>query len=249
LRLWSLVSFAVVYYALIIFPYSQHVRFAGGREGTFERRAEVIRDVFWRIASDQEFRSMLTEGASKQPSYFNLGTLAPFGRLAMVGEADRLISATERQQAFTGWETIIWGFKLATPSFLYPNKPVFEAGNFLGHIVGDLDPSDRTTQMSYGVMANLYNAFSFFGVLVGTPLFFAGFYYTIRIFLGEPRWEGGPTTSSLWFIWLIGLYHHNIVESSLSGNIASLAFPFVVALLGILAKCLCLFFPQEISRI
>ena len=103
----------------------------------------------------------------------------------MVGEADRLGSATERQQAFTGWETITWGFKLLTPSFLYAKKPTMEAGNYLGHIVGDIGPSDTETQVSYGVMANLYNAFSFIGVLVGTLVFFAGFYYWIRTFLGN----------------------------------------------------------------
>jgi hypothetical protein len=96
-------------------------------------------------------------------------------------------------------------------------------------------------------MANLYNAFSFPGVLVGTLAFFAAFYYWIRIFLGEPRWEGAPSTSMLWFIWLIALYQHSIVESSLAGNIASLSFPFLAALLVVFAKCLCLFFRREIA--
>jgi hypothetical protein len=135
------------------------------------------------------------------------------------------------------------------PSFLFPNKPVFEAGNYLGHIVGEVAPSDHSTQISYGVMANLYNAFSFAGVLVGTPIFFAGFYYWIRVFLGEAKWDGMPTTSTLWFIWLISSYQHSIVESSLSGNISTLSFPFVVALLGILAKGLSLFFPRTLVEL
>jgi hypothetical protein len=249
LRLWSLVSLACVYYALFVFPYSQHVRGAGGREGSFENRAEVTKDIFWRIASNQEFRSSVTERVSKQPSYFDPGPLAPFSRLAMVGEADRLISATERRQAFTGWETVIWGFELATPSFLYPEKPKFEAGNFLGHIVGDVNPSDTTTQISYGVMANLYNAFSLAGVLVGTPLFFAGFYYWLRTFLGNPRWESAPTASTFWFIWLIALYQHSLVESTLSGTIASLEFPIVVLMLVVLSKGLYLFIPGAIAGV
>ena len=243
-RLWALVSAAVVYYGVIVYPYSQYVRNAGGREGTFSERAEATRDVFWRIASNEEFRSTVAERVSKQPSYFNLALLAPFNRLAMVGEADRLIAATERQQSFTGWETIIWGFKLITPSFLYPDKPIFEAGNYLGHIVGDVNPSDKVTQISYGLMANLYNAFSLPGVLIGTPIFFAAFYYWIRIFLGAPRWDGAPAESTLWFIWLIASYQHSIVESSLSGNIASFAFPFIVGVLALLAKGFCLLLPQ-----
>jgi hypothetical protein len=94
-------------------------------------------------------------------------------------------------------------------------------------------------------MANFYNAFSYTGVLVGTPFFFACFYYWIRIFLGEAKWDGMPTISTLWFIWLISLYQHSIVESTVSGLIASLYFPFVLAMLFVVARWLCLFFPQK----
>ena len=98
-------------------------------------------------------------------------------------------------------------------------------------------------------MANLFSAFSFTGVLIGTPIFFAGFYYWIRIFLGDLKWEGAPTASTLWFIWLVASYQHSIVESSLAGIIASLAFPVVLALLHILSRGLSLFFPNEIRRV
>jgi hypothetical protein len=238
----------MIYYAVIVFPYSQYVRGNGGRQGTFEHRAEVTQDTFLRIASDRNFRSTVTDRVSKG-SYFGPGPLSPFGRLAMVSEADRLIAATERQQAFTGWETIAWGFKLLTPSFLYPNKPIFEAGNYLAHIVGDVGSSDTTTQASYGIMANLYNAFSFAGVLIGTPIFFAAFYYWVRIFLGDPRWERLPTASTLWFIWFVASFHHSIVESTLSGLIASLSFPMVLALVYMLSRGLSLFFLNELRQV
>ena len=240
-RLWALVSVGLLYYALIIYPYSQYVRSAGGRTGSFEERAQVTKDIFWRIASNQEFRSSVTDHVSKE--YYFGPSLSAFSRLAMVGEADRLIYATEQQQAFTGWETITWGFKLLMPSVLYPGKPIFEAANYLSHIAGESNPADTTTQVSYGVMANLYNAFSLTGVLVGTPLFFGAFYYWIRIFLGNAKWEGVPTASTLWFLWLVASYQHNIVESTLSGLIASISFPSVIVLLCMLARWLCLFLP------
>jgi hypothetical protein len=243
-KLWSLVSMGVIYYGVIVFPYSQYVRDNGGRQGAFEQRAEVTKDAFLRIAGDSSFRSSVTDRVSKG-SYFGPGSLSPFNRLAMVGEADRLIAATERQRAYTGWETITWGFKLATPSFLYPKKPIFEAGNYLGHIVGEVGSSDSVTQLSYGVMANLYNAFSFAGVSVGTPIFFAMFYYWIRIFLGNARWERQPTASTLWFLWFIASYHHSIVESSLSGIIASLSFPVLLVPVFILSRTLSFAFPGE----
>jgi hypothetical protein len=245
IRLWALVAAALFYYAVIIFPYSQYVRHAGGREGTFQQRAEVTKDIFWRIAGDQGFRSSVTERVSKGKSYFGETAFAPFGRLAMVSEADKLIAATARQQAFTGWETVTWGFKLATPSFLYPDKPVFEAGNYLGHIAGEVGRSDMTTQISYGVMANWYNAFSYPGVLIGTPVFFAVFYYWFRTFLGDARWEGLPTISALWFLWLVASFQHSIVESTLSGLIATLSLPVGVAMMFALASVFSIFIGSD----
>jgi len=194
--------------------------------------------------SDGSFRSTVRERVSKG-GYFEAGFLSPFSRLAMVGEADRLISATERQQAFTGWETIVWGFKLVTPSFLFHDKPIWEAGNYLAHIAGQVGSTDNTTQVSYGVMANFFNAFSFIGVGLGTPIFFAAFYYWIRLFLGEARCDGKPSTSTLWFIWLIAGFQHSIVESSIPGLVASLVFPAFLIFLCISAKVLSLFFYQD----
>ena len=243
-KLWSVVGLGVVYYAIIVFPYSQYVRTAGAREGTFERRIEITKDTFWRIATDSQFRSTVSDRVEK-PGYFSQEMLSPFNRLAMVGEADELISATEKLRSFTGWETITWGFKLLTPSFLFPDKPVFEAGNYLAHIAGVVGRRDFSTQVSYGAMANFYNAFSFMGVLVGTPVLFGGLYYWIRMFLGEPRWDGLPTVSTLWFVWLFFSYEHSIVESTVSGLIATLGFPVVIAMLHIAAEWLCLFLPQK----
>jgi hypothetical protein len=245
-RLWSLVSAGLIYYALIVFPYSQFVRHSGGRVGSISQRAEVIADTFWRVLSDRDFRTSTAERVS-QPSYFRQVSLAPFNRLAMVGEADKLIFATQWQQAFTGGETITWGFKMLIPSVLLADKPLNEASNYLAHIVGELAPSDQTTQVSYGIMANLYNAFAFTGVFLGSIFFFAGFYYWIKIFFGEARWDGRASSSSLWFIWLVASFEHRIVESSLSGMISSLVFPLVIAALYIIAKFLSQSFPHGIS--
>jgi hypothetical protein len=242
LRLWSLLAAGASYYAMIVFPYSQYVRDNGGRQGTFEQRAEVTKTTFLRIAGDQAFRTSVSDRVSKG-SYFSSGPLASFDRLAMVGEADRLIAVTERERSFTGWETIIWGFKLGTPSFLYKDKPPFEAANYLGHIVGDVNHADMMTMVSYGFMANLYNAFSFTGVFLGTLIFFAAFYYWTRIFIGTAKWENLPTASTLCFLWFVASYHHNVVESSLSGIIASLWLPVILGLLYIISRGLSVFLP------
>jgi hypothetical protein len=228
-RLWSLVALGLVYYAVIIFPYSQYIRHNGGRAGSIQDRVTATKEAFLRIATSSDFRS--EEERKESKAYYFNASLSAFSRLAMVGEADRLIYATEQQKAFTGWETITWGFKLLMPSFLYPNKPIHEAANYLSHIAGESNIRDTTTQVSYGVMANFFNAFALLGVAVGTPLFFAAFYYWIRIFLGNPRLDQAGGMSTLWFLWLVGLYQHRIVESTISGLIASFSFPAVIILM------------------
>jgi hypothetical protein len=80
-------------------------------------------------------------------------------------------------------------------------------------------------------MAKFFNAFALLGVAVGTPLFFGAFYYWIRIFLGNPRLDQAGGMSTLWFLWLVGLYQHRIVESTISGLIASFSFPAVIILM------------------
>jgi hypothetical protein len=104
------------------------------------------------------------------------------------------------------------------PSFLMPDKPGSGGGNFLGHIAGDLAPDDMGTQVSYGIMANLYNAFGLTGVLVGTVIFISIFYYVLRIWFATPDLSSGPWGSSIWYLLLAMLFEHSLVEAPI-GNL------------------------------
>jgi hypothetical protein len=244
-RLWALAGAGIFYYSAIIYPYSQYVRFNGGRQGSLSDRVMAMRDVFWLVSTNDEFRQVVsTKIDGKSQSYLGRQSLEPFSRLAMVGEADRLISATNQQQALTGWETITWGFKLALPSFLYPDKPVWGTGNYLAHYAGELGSHDSQTQVSYGVMANFYNAFSYPGVFFGSIAFFAGFYYILRFFFKNPRWKASPTGATLWFLLLVAMFQHSLVEESVAGLIASISLPLVVLAIYASARLLSPFLPK-----
>lgn len=252
--LWALAAAGVAYYALVVFPYSQYVRYAGGREGTFEQRFEVTKNIFLNITTNQDFRSAAFRRATSGRSYLGSSALNPFSRLAMVGEADKLIAATDAGQSFTGWETISWGFKMLLPSFLVPDKPIWGTGNYLAHISGEVGSTDYTTQVSYGVMANLYNAFSLPGVMVGTALFFFGFYYWLRIFFpnahltniarGTAMLNDSDAQSVLCFMLLVGAFQHSLIESSVAGLIASLTMPVIICSLVTAATWLYPFLPR-----
>jgi hypothetical protein len=130
----------------------------------------------------------------------------------MIGEADRLIEATDATQSYTGWETITNGLRLMVPSFLIADKPTSGGGNFLGHIAGDLATDDMTTQVSYGFMANFYNAFGMQGVLFGSILFIAIFHYVIRLWFATPYLELTPWGSTIWYVLLGMMFEHSLIE-------------------------------------
>ena len=224
---WSIVGVGAFLYVSIVYPYSQYVRDHGGRLGSLAERLEVIQEVFLNVSTDADYRSMIDSKISTGETYLNKDGLRPISRLAMIGEADRLIAATDETQSYTGWETIIYGIKLMVPSFLMADKPTSGGGNLLGHIVGELAQDDLTTQVSYGFMANLYNAFGLIGVLFGTIIFISVFYYVLRLWFATPSLEFGAWGSTIWYLLLGMLYEHALIEAPI-GNI----LPSMVILLS-----------------
>ena len=244
-RVLLLAAAGVVYYAGIVYPYSQYVRSHGGREGGLSERLQAMQDVFERVASNHDDRdAMLAAAEDPNGSYLGHPSLRPFGRLAMVGQADRLIAASAQPESRTGWYTVIWGLKLALPSFLYPDKPIFGTGNYLAHITGEVGPHDQTTQGSYGVIANFFNAFSYTGAWLGTAVFFCCFYEVLQLFVGNPRWSAGAFGSSVWFLFIVTIFQHLVVEESVAGQIASLLNLTLAAfVLYLAARAVCPFLP------
>jgi hypothetical protein len=245
-RIVALGAMGILYYAALVYPYSQYVRSHGGREGNISERVQAMKDVFWTAATNSDFRhSVLAKDDDPNASYF-LGneTLKPFGRLAMVGQADRLVAATIDRQSNTGWYTVNQGLELATPSFIYPDKPIYGTGNYLGHITGEVGSRDRVTQVSYGVMATFFNAFSYSGVFLGSIAFFCSFYYILRLFFGNPRGGVSPSASTLWFFFLVATFQHSLVEETVTGLIAAWRVPVIVLAMCIAAKLICPLLPK-----
>jgi hypothetical protein len=230
----------VCIYALLVYPYSQYVRSHGGREGSLTDRVETVTTVLSGVATDHDFRSKVDSGLEQKGAavpYLGTGSIAAFERLAMIGEADRLVAATVEQGTYTGWTTIYWGFELMTPSWLYPEKPVLAANNYLAHIVGDVASNDCTTQVSYGAMANFFNAFSYPGALIGTAVLFGALYYILRWFFGNPQWSRTPAGTTFWFIVIVANFHHVLAENSVSGIIPTILTP-MITLIAFSVACL-----------
>jgi hypothetical protein len=244
-RILTLGALAAFYYAAIVYPYAQYVRFHGGRQGSLSARVQSMKEVFWQVATDSEFRHSVIEKEDDQnSSYLGSESLKPFGRLAMVGQADRLVAATIQLQSWTGWFTVKRGIELASPSFINAEKPVFGAGNYMGHITGEVTPQDNTTQVSYGVMATFFNAFSYIGVSVGTVVFFSCFYYLIRLFFGSCNATVSPSESTMWFVFIVATFQHSLVEETVSGLMTCGNVYLAIVAICMMARVVCLLLPK-----
>jgi len=233
--LWMLIGAGGFLYVALFYPYSQYVRSHGGRDGSLAERLAVIQEVFLDLSTDSSFREAVDSQINMGDTYLGKDSLQSISRMAMIGEADRLIAATDATQSYTGWETIENGFYLMVPSFIMPNKPLAGGGNFLGHITGELAPDDMDTQVSYGFMANLYNAFGLIGVFIGTILFIASFYYMLTLWFAHQSLNFSPWGSSIWYL-LIGLmFEHGLIESTLANNFP--AYVNISAVVGLIFLC------------
>lgn len=228
--LWIIIFTGLVIYTNFVYPFSQYIRHAGGREGSTSERIALMSEVVSKMATDEEYREDLVTKTSKTKDeiYLPVGG-ASLGRFAMVAEADRLIAASTSFES-TGWETINWGFSMILPRFINPDKPIFAPNNYLAHIAGDVSGNDYTTGVSYGFMANLYNAFGFTGVFVGSAIVICLLYYWLSLFFGN------ATKLDIWTILVFGVFDHILTEQVVGSIIASIWFPVLTLVPFFLAK-------------
>ena len=129
---WGLVAAGAFFYVSLIYPYSQYVRNHGGRDGTLQERLETIQEVFFNVASDADFRQAVDSQISTGDTYLGKDSFRPISRFAMIGEADRLIAATDATQSYTGWDTISLGFRAAGTEFYIGRQTDGERRQFFG---------------------------------------------------------------------------------------------------------------------
>jgi hypothetical protein len=222
--IWLGLPLALVSYQYFISPIAQYARNEGARDKNPREAAIAMADIVIGFASDTVYRDHIlrAERAQVDPNQMQAaflgGKLGAFARFAMVGEADRLVDATDRFGT-TGMETISNSVLVAVPHFLYPNKPQTASGNFLGRYAVDLGEGDFGTQVSYGFMANAYNAYGMFSV-------FALSAASALLILGALAMSAsGRAFRDPWSILAITTIHQGYVESSFSAAIGAFHQP------------------------
>jgi hypothetical protein len=212
---WVVVPVGIVIFQFFIYPISQYARNQGGTFKDPVEAAIATGDIVKSYLTEPSFREYVRKSATGG-GHWDDGTsylpekLVAMGRVALVGEADRLISASNVYR-YTEWDTITTSLLIAVPHFLLPNKPQLGSGNYLARYSGDLPPTDVTTQVSYGFMANAYNAF---GVGWVFPL---SLITALVVLIPLSLISSGPAYLSPWSMFAIVSIHQTYIESSFSG--------------------------------
>lgn len=221
---WLGIPAAILLYQFFISPIGQYARYEGGRDKDPRQAAIATADIVVGYLTNSSFRQRVLNAedniadlAQRQVRYLDEKYRA-FSRITMVGEADRLVGATDRF-GNSGLETVENSLLLAVPHFLYPNKPQSASGNFLGRYTDELSQADFGTQVSFGFMANAYNAYGMVGVL---PLSFL----SALIVLGFVSLSAsGPFYTDPWSLLAISALHQSYVEASFTGQIGAIHQP------------------------
>jgi hypothetical protein len=232
---WACIPIAICAFQFFILPISQYARFAGGNYKDVRQAAQATADIVVGYVTDSGFRefvrrSAATSGHASEGTAYLPENLVAMGRFALVGEADRLVSASDIFQP-TGWDTVVNSLLVAVPHFLYPDKPQLGSGNFLARYTGDLPDRDLTTQVSYGFMANAYNAFGLAWVI---PL---SLITALLVLAPVALISSGTIFSNPWSMFAVVSLHQVYAESSFSGLFGAFNVPVLagILLLGAIA--------------
>jgi hypothetical protein len=146
-------------------------------------------------------------------------------RFAVLPDSDRVVSGTVLGNQHGGWRTISWAVAMVPPRFVYPDKPLYGPGAYLGHVAGSAAPGDTTTQWVVGWPAELYHAFTYRGVVLGTVAVLGLFFLALKlfqVFAVDPAWK-----------MLIALYYWNAFSESHLAGLLSTLVPLVILVVAL----------------
>lgn len=181
-----------------------------------------------------EWKSELENFSERNTSFQYYGEdMGILDRFSLIEQVDELVSATLDTGA-SGWLTIEHGFKLMVPHVLYPDKPLYNSANYLGHRIGIISDEDETTQITFGLVAESFSAFEWGGALIIPFILNLLFFVIYKKLVGN-------IFNNIWAVWLFGLFQHAFVEATIASMLSSifrfsLLIIFVYVLLTFLAQ-------------
>ncbi|MBI4726232.1 hypothetical protein HY768_03235 [candidate division TA06 bacterium] len=224
-----IISLSLIFLAMVtvLFPFAQIGR-AMTRDNDPQQNLALtnifIRDIFLNKENLEEVEWCIEEVAYKKQRFLYYGRdMGLLDRMSLIEQNDELIRAVG-EQGFSGWHTVIHGFKMLPPRLLYPEKPIYNTANYFGHKIETLADEDFTTQIAMGIIAEAYDAFGWLGVIIIPYLIMAAFILLFNTL-------SGTMERNIWTIFLMGIFHHNLVEATVS-SITLYIFQFPLLLLA-----------------
>ncbi len=220
-------SAVVIFAVIVLYPFAQVGR-GVTRSTNFEENINKTIDYLTNLTSVEaivDLWSTLERTNLNNTRFQYYGkSIAFLDRFSLIEQDDELINTT-LQMGTSGWSTIIHGFRMLPPRFLYPQKPIYNTANYLGYRIGSVNPFDTTTQIAFGFIAEAFCAFSWAGVVFIPFLLLTAFFLVYKKL-------AGPLKNNIWTVFLFNYFQHTFVEATISSMILSIIqFPLFLLLL------------------
>ena len=204
--------FFMVYYLV---PYSQY-----GRQSRTGVDAEQSAAMYMYLQELPEVRRMYLDSAevsevANGPHFYD-SAQGLMDRLQMLAIDDALIDYTNYGN-YVGLAPTYQGFFNAIPRFLWPEKPVYGAGNDYGKQIGVISSDDTSTGISFSPVGDSYHQVGWYGPLLLLPLVFMLMFLVTDSLAGDVR-------KSPWGLLFIALSVHAAPEGLLAGCIYTATF-------------------------
>jgi hypothetical protein len=222
---YAVIGILAYVFFFILSPYALYARSEGGvRVGTLEERLQKAFNGLLEVtANPGKYQERAASHNYNDP--WDYHRLSYYGkpnplldRYSMIVLVDAVVDGV-LVRGHTGMTTIVPGFQMLVPRFLYPDKPPLGTANYVAArgrgIMTALDPH---TQPTVGFMSDAFLAFGMPGVFVIS--FMIGFvYYVVYSVLINPNLSRNIFTACLMFVtvWVFS-------EATIQGQILNCLF-------------------------
>lgn len=222
------IAVAAAFAVTVLFPVAQVGR-GFARTESFTENVSLVTE----LIADLDLVSLrlsLDEFAKENYRFQYYGEdMGLLDRMSLIEPVDELVLATVLDGP-TGWTTITHGFERLPPRFLYPDKPVHNTANFLGHRIGILSTEDESTQIAFGIIAEAFSAFEWIGAAVIPFVLLLFFFVIYKRLVGE-------IDRNIWAVFLFGGFQHSFTENTISSMILFLThFPILLLIYYLLVS-------------
>jgi hypothetical protein len=205
----------------VLAPFTQAAR-GLARMGTFVDNISTIINSLDEIDIGRLKEDVEAYNETKSDFQYYNSSMGLLDRFSLIVQVDRLILSTITNGPLE-WTTIVHGFKMLPPRFLYSEKPVYNSANILGHRISAIGAEDDSTQISFGLIAEAYISFEWIGVIL------IPFVLTLIFFTVYKKITGG-VRRNIWSIFLFGYFQHIFVETTIASMMIFLVhFPLLLS--------------------